>query len=148
MRKKLFAFLFLLLFLFAGPGTSAQERKMDLGVRCPSTDFLSRIDGEGEAVITNPATLKSAGLESAQVGDRLLITRIANDALQVQNLRSGATIKFGYEYGEGVGSSSGYLSRISLERRQALPFQENHLTVGRALVAPGEEARVRSFGCS
>ena len=53
--------------------------------------------------------LIAAGLTDAKNGDKLDITRISKDQVLVKNIRTGSTVKLGYEYDDGAGSSSGYL---------------------------------------
>ncbi len=104
-----------LLGLTPSPGSAAEQTR-GLGVRCSSTEALAEIGGKIEGVITDPATLKTAGMTTAQAGDRLLIIRIATNAVKVENLRSGSTIKLGYGYGGGTSDGSGYLGRLSTDK--------------------------------
>jgi len=71
----------------------------------------SAVGGKATASIGDPTKLIAAGLTDVKIGDKLDITRISKEQILVKNMRTGSTIKLGYDYDSGASTGSGYLGK-------------------------------------
>ena len=69
------------------------------------------VGGKTVANINDPLKLMAAGLTDAKICDKLDITLISKEQILVKNIRTGSSVKLGYEYDSGSSAGSGYLSK-------------------------------------